>query len=321
MYFTDRGLEELADRRGEEQVTLAWLADQMQAFVDQFPDFEVPVERLATWLARGGDGRRRRRRDGGGSARLPRSAESDGGTLCACSVTRMPCPVSPRAPRRCPGRRSTAPSRQVAWIAAAGGFAMLPDLDQPARPSPDMWGPVTDVPSGAIGRLAQGHRWGTHDAVLGPLAFGLLAYRGRRGVLVEPAAAGPGDRPGPAGAALRHPRPRREHRRSATSSCPGAAPGCCSPTVPSPAWLPWAVALGCLTHIAGDALTTAGVPVPLLWIVKRQPAEAAADPHRRRRGEGGPRPAVPAWRSSFFLYLNTEAARRSTRWWTLLSLG
>jgi hypothetical protein len=54
VYFTDRGLEELADRRGEEQVTLAWLADQMQAFVDEFPDFEVPVERLATWLARGG---------------------------------------------------------------------------------------------------------------------------------------------------------------------------------------------------------------------------------------------------------------------------
>ena len=54
MYFTDRGLEELAARRGEEQVTLAWLADQLQAFVDLNPDFEVPVERLATWLARGG---------------------------------------------------------------------------------------------------------------------------------------------------------------------------------------------------------------------------------------------------------------------------
>ena len=54
MYFTDRGLEELAGRRGEEEVSLAWLADQMQAFVDEFPDFEVPVERLATWLARGG---------------------------------------------------------------------------------------------------------------------------------------------------------------------------------------------------------------------------------------------------------------------------
>ena len=54
MYFTDRGIEELAGRRGGEQVTLAWLADQLQAFVDLNPDFEVPVERLATWLARGG---------------------------------------------------------------------------------------------------------------------------------------------------------------------------------------------------------------------------------------------------------------------------
>ncbi len=54
MYFTDRGIEELAGRRGEEEVSLAWLADQLQAFVDLNPDFEVPVERLATWLARGG---------------------------------------------------------------------------------------------------------------------------------------------------------------------------------------------------------------------------------------------------------------------------
>lgn len=52
MYFTDRGIEELAGRRGDEEVTLAWLADQLQAFVDLNPDFEVPVERLATWLAR-----------------------------------------------------------------------------------------------------------------------------------------------------------------------------------------------------------------------------------------------------------------------------
>ena len=52
MYFTDRGLEELAERRGEETVTLAWLAERMRQFVDANPDFEVPVERLATWLAR-----------------------------------------------------------------------------------------------------------------------------------------------------------------------------------------------------------------------------------------------------------------------------
>ena len=52
MYFTDRGLEELAERRGEEQVSLAWLAERLRQFVDQNPEFEVPVERLATWLAR-----------------------------------------------------------------------------------------------------------------------------------------------------------------------------------------------------------------------------------------------------------------------------
>jgi hypothetical protein len=52
VYFTDRGLEELAERRGEESVTLAWLAERLREFVDEHPEFEVPVERLATWLAR-----------------------------------------------------------------------------------------------------------------------------------------------------------------------------------------------------------------------------------------------------------------------------
>jgi hypothetical protein len=52
MYFTDRGIEELQRRRGEEEVTLDWVAEQLQAFVDLNPDFETPIERLATWLAR-----------------------------------------------------------------------------------------------------------------------------------------------------------------------------------------------------------------------------------------------------------------------------
>jgi len=52
MYFTDRGIEELAARRGEEEVSLAWMADRLREFVDLNPEFETPVERLATWLAR-----------------------------------------------------------------------------------------------------------------------------------------------------------------------------------------------------------------------------------------------------------------------------
>ena len=52
MYFTDRGIEELEQRRGDEEVTLAWLAERLQEFVDIHPEFEVAVERFATWLAR-----------------------------------------------------------------------------------------------------------------------------------------------------------------------------------------------------------------------------------------------------------------------------
>ncbi|PPK69898.1 DUF6104 family protein [Actinokineospora auranticolor] len=55
MYFTDRGIEELEERRGEDQVSLAWLADRMRAFVDNNPEFETAVERLATFLARDDD--------------------------------------------------------------------------------------------------------------------------------------------------------------------------------------------------------------------------------------------------------------------------
>ncbi|SDJ30887.1 hypothetical protein SAMN05444157_2757 [Frankineae bacterium MT45] len=55
MYFTDRGIEELSSRRGEEEVSLAWLADRLQTFVDEHPDFEIAVDRFATWLARADD--------------------------------------------------------------------------------------------------------------------------------------------------------------------------------------------------------------------------------------------------------------------------
>lgn len=52
MYFTDRGIEELVSRRGDEQVSLEWLGDRLQAFVDVHPEHESAVDRLATWLAR-----------------------------------------------------------------------------------------------------------------------------------------------------------------------------------------------------------------------------------------------------------------------------
>ena len=52
MYFTDRGIEELEERRGGDQVALGWLAERLRDFVDEHPDFESVIDQLATWLAR-----------------------------------------------------------------------------------------------------------------------------------------------------------------------------------------------------------------------------------------------------------------------------
>ncbi|HZZ54509.1 MAG TPA: DUF6104 family protein [Trebonia sp.] len=52
MYFTDAGIEELDDRRGDERVSVTWLAERLRDFVDLNPEFETAVDRLASWLAR-----------------------------------------------------------------------------------------------------------------------------------------------------------------------------------------------------------------------------------------------------------------------------
>jgi hypothetical protein len=52
VYFTDRGIEELDDRRGEEQVSLAWLAERLREFVDEHPGSGSTIDSLATWIAR-----------------------------------------------------------------------------------------------------------------------------------------------------------------------------------------------------------------------------------------------------------------------------
>ena len=52
MYATDRGIEELVERRGEETVSVEWLAERLRTFVALNPAFEDAVERIASFLAR-----------------------------------------------------------------------------------------------------------------------------------------------------------------------------------------------------------------------------------------------------------------------------
>jgi hypothetical protein len=157
---------------------------------------------------------------------------------------------------------------QGAWVAAAGGFAMLPDLDQQKTTISRMWGPVTDLPAALINKISGGHRWGTHDALLAPAVFGFLAMAASRtfptSLLVLALAIGLALR------ALNFVIPGRVENTilgNLVISWGGA--WLFLDHSPPPMWLPWAVAVGVLAHIAGDFLTREGIPIPLIWILHR----------------------------------------------------
>lgn len=40
------------ERRGAETVSIEWVAERLRDFLDDNPEFETPIERFATWLAR-----------------------------------------------------------------------------------------------------------------------------------------------------------------------------------------------------------------------------------------------------------------------------
>ena len=194
---------------------------------------------------------------------------------------------------------------QVAWVSAVGGFAMLPDLDQQGSTISRMWGPLTDAPSGLVNTIARGHRWGTHDAVLGPVVFGLLGYAAawhRWSSLLLLALA--------IGLAL----------RALHVIIPGRAENTVIGNLvvswggawlllehsPGPAWLPAAIVVGVLTHIAGDWLTREGVPVPVFWLVRRS---RLAPVHLRTGAFVEKAVLVPLFvvATLVFLYVNTAA--------------
>lgn len=167
---------------------------------------------------------------------------------------------------------------QVAWVAAWGGFALLPDLDQGGiswrGPAPRlsgstvarMWGPVTTTLAGGVAAVARGHRNGTHDIVLAPLVLGLLASLAGRyplSSMVLMALA--------IGLALQACHvviPGRVERTVVGNLLLSAAGAWWLTSTGDVAltWLPWAVAGGVVTHIVGDWLTVGGVPVPLTWL-------------------------------------------------------
>jgi membrane-bound metal-dependent hydrolase YbcI (DUF457 family) len=157
---------------------------------------------------------------------------------------------------------------------------MLPDLDSGTislrRALPRlsgstvaiMWGPLTCVLAKGVAKISGGHRNGTHS-VLGVLVVAMLAFAAARtfptSVFLLALAIGLALR------ALAFAIPGRAEETWIINLAVsfGAAWWLLTKGDGSPEWLPLSVVLGCLVHIAGDALTTQGVPVPVLWLLRR----------------------------------------------------
>jgi membrane-bound metal-dependent hydrolase YbcI (DUF457 family) len=163
------------------------------------------------------------------------------------------------------------PLEQLAWVVAWGGFAYLPDLDQKGSTAGSMWGPPTRLLSRGIGVLAVRHRGGTHDVVVAPIVFGLLAalaaqHRWSALVLLALAI-------GLALNAVAQLLPGSTARTALGNLVlSGVAAWWLTERGLVLPWLPIAVAGGVVVHIAGDALTTDGVPIPFTTWVRRRPA-------------------------------------------------
>ena len=162
----------------------------------------------------------------------------------------------------------TGAAQTVAWVAAWGGFALLPDLDHGQSKAARLWGPLTRIPAEAVGALAGGRRQGTHDALVAPAVaavavtaalpsppFAFLVFAltiGLALVAVDPLI--PGDQ--------------KVAIPNLLVSSGGAWWLVASEA--SGWWLPVAAAGGVLLHIVGDSVTTKGVPVPLSWLPGRR---------------------------------------------------
>ena len=153
----------------------------------------------------------------------------------------------------------------VAWVAVAGGAALVPDLDHPNATMTRMWGPVLVPLHKAVRWLGRGHRGGSHDIIVAPAVVWLIAWAASRhevsaGILIA-IVIGLGIR----GAEFVVPGKLFEHP-AVNIAIAGNVAWLSATYAMTLAWLPWALALGVVVHVIGDAVTRTGVPIPFTWL-------------------------------------------------------
>lgn len=167
------------------------------------------------------------------------------------------------------------PWSQLAWVVVVAGYAMWPDLDHPSATVTRMWGPLSAVVGRVVYWLGRGHRGGSHDPLLAPVAFGVLAYVASWHPIS--AAVAVAVAVGLAVRACEFVIPGRTAETAVVNLALSVTAGVLFAIQPvTLAWLPFAVGLGAAVHIVGDACTPSGVPTPFAWLTKN------AERHRYR---------------------------------------
>lgn len=155
---------------------------------------------------------------------------------------------------------------QLAYVAVSGGMAYFPDWDHQSSTISVMWGPFSRLVHEVLTRIFRGHRGGMHDVVVAPLLFGGLAYAAswnRYVAMVVLAIA--------IGATLRAlhfviPGNAEKSWPINLAASWASAWWLSGHAAGELWWLPIAVAVGIVLHIAGDALTKSCVPRPFSWL-------------------------------------------------------
>lgn len=158
---------------------------------------------------------------------------------------------------------------QVAWVLCCTGMGLFPDWDKDGSHVSRMWGWPSRMIARGINVLSGGHRWGTHDVVLCPIACAALLTLAARHPLSQIAAIAVC-----IGLAVRACIAKRLWRvgevMTAAVSWGGAWLLVRDGHGAVVDWLPAAAAVGIVAHALGDVLTEEGVPVPVVWLWRKQ---------------------------------------------------
>lgn len=162
------------------------------------------------------------------------------------------------------------PVLQVGWVVLVAGAVLIPDWDTPSSSASTMWGPLSGAIHSLVALVSGGHRWGTHDIVLAPLVVTALAVLARQ----DPIASGIAVAivvglmlQGLATSRLTSISPVLNLACSIAAAL--LLPQVAGDVEPLTRIMPLALALGVAVAILGDFVTEEGVPVPVVWIVKR----------------------------------------------------